>query len=702
MRPAIDYSKFGAAGAVLKANARRLRRAWARGYKPPERMSVADWAARHRRFPEESPFPGAWRHETAPYLKEIMDRLSAHDPCEEVTILKSSQSGGSASAENWVGAISDVSPGPAMYVQATILAAIDWASEKLWPMIDATPRLNPDRNGTIRAQSAREGEGSTKRRIRFKRGGYLLLAGANSAATLRQHTIRFVIEDDLDQFPDDLDGQGSPEVMIDSRLKVYRRQGLSKRLKISTPTIKGASKIGAAYEAGNQCRYYLVCPHCASRFDPTWSDLHWPDGQPEAAYLSAPCCGADVEHWQKASMEKIDGWLPTVEPDRAKPPRVMTEEEFQHRRAEAFPAKRAGFHITGIISMFQTWADLAKSFLAAQGDQNKLKTWTNLDLGDLFELKGSTPDYEKLKELKEQDWSRQQIPHGPIAITIGADVQGDGIYYERVGWGPNAESWSLDQGFVPGDTDIAGEGAWKDFDTICRRPTVFPGGKKIAVDQVCVDAGYHTEAAEAFCKAHPNRLPVFGRDGWTRPVLGRGEALRYDTQGKRAGQKSRKMQDRAFLVGTYGVKITFYGYLRETIKVAAEEKAGGLELKMRGRCHFNRDAPDDWFEQVTAEAITVKVVNGYPKRTWAPLPGRQNHYLDCRVYNHAAAEKLKLETLTDEDWSRLRAERCGANDAQQGDLLDAMMTMSAPAPAPAEGPEVSAPDQYIEAPEEYI
>ena len=696
---AFDYSKFGTADGVLQENALRLRRAWARGFKPPPRMSVADWAERYRRFPEESPYPGAWRHSTAAYLKEIMDKLSAHDPCEEISILKNGQSGGSASAENWVGAISDISPGPAMYVQATILAAVDWASEKLWPMIEATPRLNPHRNGTIRAQSSRDGEGSTKRRIRFKRGGYLLLAGANSAATLRQHTIRFVIEDDLDQFPDDLDGQGSPEVMIDNRLKVYRRQGLSKRLKISTPTIKGASKIGAAYEMSDRRRYYLKCPGCGSRFDPTWSNIIWPEGKPDEAYMAAPCCGGVIEHWQKSCMCLVDGWLPTAEVDGQKPAQVMSEEDFQAWRAANQSSKRVGYHITGIVSAFQTWADLAKSFLAAQGDQNKLKTWTNLDLGDLFELKGATPDYEKLKELREQDWSKAQMPLGPVAITIGADVQGDGIYYERVGWGPNEETWSLDCSFVPGNTDIPGEGAWSDFDKICRKPSIFPGGRSIPVDQVCVDAGYHTSAAEAFCKAHPNRLPVFGRDGWSRPILGRGESLRYDTQGRRAGMKSRRMIDKAFLVGTYGVKITFYGYLRETIKAAAEERASGVENHVRGRCHFSRDAPDDWFEQVTSETITIKVVNGYPKRTWSPMPGRQNHYLDCRVYNHAAAAKLKLDTLNESDWSRLAAERNGAIDLRQGDLLDAM---AKPQPGRSTRRDDAGTVPFIDAPERFL
>ncbi|MFN3943903.1 MAG: phage terminase large subunit family protein [Allosphingosinicella sp.] len=676
-----DYHRFGGtAAAQLRRNAGRLDRSIAEGLRPPPRMDVSEWAQRYRRFPDDDAFPGPWRHETAPELVEIMDALSPHDPCEEASIIKCAQSGGSASAENWIGYISDLRPGPVLFVQATLKAAWDWAAEKFWPMVEATPRLNPERGGTIKALGLPDGDGSTKHKIRFARSsGYVLLAGANSAAGLRQRTVRYAIEDDLDQFPDDLDGQGSPEAMVDQRLKVWRRQGLSKRLKISTPTIRGASKIELAFAASDKRHFHLKCPHCGSRFKPEWQDIIWPDGRSEEAHLVPPCCGAVVEHWQKAAMKLPDGWL-SEEIDGAKPPRHMNEEDFQGWRARMPASRKRGFHLTGIISSFQTWADMATGFLAAQGDLNKLKTWTNLVLGWVFELKGGVPDYEKLRELKEQDWGRRQMPFGPVATTLGVDVQGDGLYLELVGWGPNAENWSMDARFLPGATDVKGEGAWRDLDAYARTKIVYPGGREFAIDQICVDAGYHTEAAEAFCRAHPNRLPVFGRAGWTLPILGRGENLRYDKQGSRAGKASKRAEDKAFIVGTYGVKLSWYGWLRETIKASAEAiAAGDGGTRPRGFCHFNRDAPDEYFEQVTAETVLTRMVNGTPRREWQVMAGRQNHWLDCRVYNIAAAEKLLLDTLGEADWANLRAERYAPKDGTQGDLLAG--PIAAPAPA---------------------
>ena len=149
-------------------------------------------------------------------------------------------------------------------------------------------------------------------------------------------------------------------------------------------------------------------------------------------------------------------------------------------------------------------------------------------------------------------------------------------------------------------------------------------------------------------------------------MLGRGEAIRYDQRGKRAGKAGVDEDDRAFLVGTFGVKLGWYGFLRESVKwhLADEESRGP---KPKGLIHIGRDVPEDWTEQVTAETITTKKRGLGTVREWTTLPGRQNHYLDCRVYNRAAAEKLLLDRLSDEDWERLLADRHGAGKPDKDD-----------------------------------
>ncbi|AJP72274.1 terminase gpA endonuclease subunit [Sphingomonas hengshuiensis] len=688
------YSRFGPAAAeTLRRNAKRLNRAMAKGLKPPPRLKVSEWA-RFRHFPDDAPIPGQWSNETAPELVEIMDAMSAHDPCEEGALMKCAQSGGSASAENMLGYISDLHPGPVLFVQATFQAALDWAAEKFWPMVEATPRLSPERGGTIRAQGLANGDGSTTKKILFNRsGGYILLAGANSSAGLRQRTVRYAIEDDLDEWPLDLEGQGSPEGMVDARLRVWKSRGLSKRLKISTPRIKGSSQIGSAYRAGDPRRYYFKCPECDSRFVPEWGDIQWPDGQPERAHLIAPCCGVPIEHWRKPGMKLSDGWL-SLTIDGEAPARVLDEATFQAWRQRMPQSIKRGWHLPGIISSFLSWAEMAIGFVAAQGDINKLKTWTNLVKGEEFELKGDTPDYEALKALREQDWGVGQMPAGPIATTLGVDVQGDGLYLELVGHAPRQESWQLDARFLPGATDVAGEGAWKDLDAYSKRGVTFPGGRTFPIDQECVDAGYHTAAAEAYCAKRPNRLATFGRAGWGLPVLGRGVALRYEMQGKRTGAASKNSDDKAHIVGVNGVKASWYGFLRASVKaVQAAVEQGGDVVRPVGYVHLGRDVPEDWYEQATAETIIIKMVNKVPDRRWVPMPGRQNHYLDCRVYNIAAAHKLMLDTLSEADWAALMAERYAPKDERQPDLLALPLLAARPAPAKTPPP---APGRYLD------
>jgi phage terminase large subunit GpA-like protein len=665
---------------VLEENAVRLSRAMAQGLKPPPRLSVSQWAEAYRVFGDETSHRGPYRASTAPYLTEPLEKLSVYDPAEVVTVMKCAQSGGSVMAENWIGYIADLAPGPAMYVQATVGAAGDWSREKLQPMVNATPRLNSAAGGLILGASTKEAKGSTKLRLEFRRGGWLLLCGANSAASLRQHSIRYAIEDDLDQFPDDLDNQGSPETMVGARLRVYARQKMSKRLKISTPTIKGVSKIAAAYEISDQRRFYLTCPGCGARFDPTFQDIHWERDNPESAVLSAPCCGQVIEHWQKQKLLEGGRWLATCEIDGNRPPRHMPADEFETWAGRHLAGRQPGYHVTGVISAFMTWAQLAKGFLEAQGDVTRLKGWTNLDLGEPFELRGDAPAAESLGNLRETSWRKGQTPWGPAVATMGCDVQGDGIYFELVGWGEGLCSWTLDHGFLPGPTDVPGEGAWERLEQMARRQILWPGGRETPIDQICIDGGFNTAGARAFAARNPRRMVVFGKAGWTLPLLGRGDATSYVTRGKRAGRASVKAEDKAFLVGTFGAKLAWFGYLRASLKAAAEEAAGRPVEFVRGRVRFGEDCGEDYFDQLTSEACVTELKGYATRRVWRVLPGRQNHWLDCRVYNLAAAEALSLASLNPSDWVRLQQERCAAAPDGQLDLVQLANRVAQPPP----------------------
>ena len=61
---------------------------WATGWTPDERLTVSQWADKHRKLGSKSSAePGDWRTDRAPYAREPMDSLSVYDPTEIVVMM---------------------------------------------------------------------------------------------------------------------------------------------------------------------------------------------------------------------------------------------------------------------------------------------------------------------------------------------------------------------------------------------------------------------------------------------------------------------------------------------------------------------------------------------------------------------------------------------------------------------------------------
>ena len=79
-------------------------RAFARGWRAKQALSVSEWADANRVLSEVgSAEPGAWKTSRTPYLREIMDQLSETSPAKLVAFMKPSQVGGTEVGSNWLG-----------------------------------------------------------------------------------------------------------------------------------------------------------------------------------------------------------------------------------------------------------------------------------------------------------------------------------------------------------------------------------------------------------------------------------------------------------------------------------------------------------------------------------------------------------------------------------------------------------------------
>lgn len=646
----------------IRANGLVVYKAAALGLRPDPNEKISEWAESHRVVPEIGALPGPWRNSVAPYLVEPMDALSPDDPTPEVDIEKPSQSGGSAIAENFLGFIMHRAPGPAMYIQATIEAAKDWVNEKLQPTIQATPALSPARGGVVAPQKSRSGEGTTSKRIRF-RGGFLLLGGANSAASLRQHSIRYMVRDDLSAWTSNADKEGNPRDLSAARLKTYKVFGLSKELNVSSPKFKG-SDIDADYQKSDMRRYYMACKGCGAITDHDWEDVQKNAAAPFRCHLVCPVCKTEHFEGDKADMVALGKayWIPTApDADGVVPPKTIMPAEIDIWRTRHTGRVAKGYAITGVINTFDRWDDIAAAQLAAGDDPEKLQPFENTVLGRPYEPKGEGPSWEVIAARKEPDWQRGTLPAGVLFVTLTADVQADGIYWAFIGWGRGKQAWHMDHGFLPGPTDEALAGAWPKLDQVADHGVSF-GGVRIAADLIAVDSGYNAEAVYEWVRRRHNALAVKGDDGWSKPPISRSKTAEVRTHGLSAG-KAKTYGIRVWMIGTWSIKATLILFLG---KVPEEGKGGLLPT---GYQHFAADTEPTYFQHLTSEFIKTVDENGEKRREFGQRGA--NHWLDCATYAYALTHFAGLWAWSEEQWDARARELTEMTKPAQGDMFGA-------------------------------
>lgn len=632
---------------------------------PKPRRSLSQWAEQERVVPTEaSANAGRWSNALFPFLTEIMDCLNPWHWSEVVSFCKSAQVGGTEIIINWLLAIATDWPGPTLAVQPTIAAAQAWSREKMAPSIAATPAAR----NVINDQKSRDGASTTLFKS-FPRG-FMILTGANSSPDISSKSIRNVAKDEWDRWPDDVDGQGDPDSLVNARQISYHASGQAKTLQVSTPTVLGATtaRIWPAFLAGDQRRYHVPCPHCEReqilRFKPIDASgrggLKFDSKAQNPGATAVYICefnGCVIEHWQKREMIARGRWASMLpEAERA--------------------GRQPSFHINALYSPVTTWAKMVEAFLAAKDDPRKLKAFTNLWLGEPWEERGDAPEIERLLGRRD-NYTGKVIPVGGLLVFIACDVQKDGIYYEVWVVGRDRVNWSIDVGYLEGDTADSENQVWKDLEAMMNRGWPDTFGNWRTADAEGVDAGFNTNAVYLFCRRRHKCKALKGDDGWYLPALGTPSKQDVNFRGKK---KRRGVM--LWPVGTWSIKSEFYSAL------ALHGLKEGAAIDPPGYCHFSDQIHDEgYFKQATAESLTNKdkkgkpiVRNGKVVNIW--VQNGPNHYLDCRVYNMALAEHFGVKAFSTEDWARIAAHRERAPEGAQADMAVLWGSMPAQTPQP--------------------
>lgn len=547
---------------------------------PPPNLTVSEWADEFRQLSSESSAePGQWNTDRAPYQREIMDAVN--DPFfEDIVIMASAQVGKSEILNNIIGYHIDVDPCPIMMIQPTLDKAKEYSKERIAPMIRDTKVLKKK----VSDSKSRDG-GNTTLQKTFS-GGYIALGGANAPAGLASKPIRIVLADEIDRFPVSAGTEGDPLDLVEKRTTTFYNR---KIIKVSTPTIKGASRIEKEFELSTKEYYHLPCPSCGEYQPLKWAQIHF-----ESECHACKECGS--LHSEYEWKDQQGRWIPEV-PE----------------------AKIRGFHLNELLSPWRKWGQIIETFKNAKLKGNEsMKVWVNTSLGETWEEDESQKlDTDELSERLEE--YEADIPDGVKILTAAVDVQDDRFEIEVVGWGEGKESWGIEYHKIFGNLNT--QQIWNELDEYLSRTWSKEDGKKFEIKCTCIDVGGHfTNDVYRFTKPREKKR-IYGIKGKS---VKKGEYVPL------IAGTSRNNIEKALLItlGTGDGKA----------KVMSN-----LQLKEFGPnyCHFPRGKGYDnkYFDGLTAERLVTRYEKGIPYQVWVKFRAR-NEPLDLRVYNTAAIEIL--------------------------------------------------------------
>lgn len=554
---------------------------------PPKKLTVSEWADEYRQLSKEaSAEPGKWVTDRAPYQREIMDALS--DPLvDTVVVMTSAQIGKTELLLNIIGYYVHYDPSPILLLQPTLEMAEAFSKDRLAPMIRDTSVLS-ERIGDAKARNS----GNTLLHKTFP-GGHITMAGANSPSSLASRPIRAVLADEVDRYPVSAGTEGDPLMLATKRTTTFWNK---KKVYVSTPTIKGASRIEMEYEDSTMEEWHVYCPSCEELQPYEWGRINF-----DSVTMTCKHCGALHQEYEwKARKGK---WIARF-PER----------------------KKRGFHLNEMASPWKRWGEIIEDFKTAKKSTETLKVWVNTALGESWEERGDGQDEEVLFDRREEYGC--EVPEGVLVLTAGIDTQDDRFEIEVVGWGEEEESWGIQYKVIYGD--LHRPEIWQELDEYLKTEFQFEDGRKIRISCACQDSGGHfTQEVYKFTKPREVRriFAIKGKGGESVPFV---------------STVSRNNREKAalFTIGVDAGKETIVSNLK-------------IESEGPGYCHFPSEYEKgygiDFFKGITAESLVVRMVNGVGKATWVKKSGVRNEPLDVRNYARAALKIL------DPNWKLLKS-----------------------------------------------
>ncbi len=399
-----------------------------RVFKAKERLTVSQWAERHR-IVTNGPLTGRWRNDITPYLVEPMDTWNL-PWVREIVLCFAPQTGKTQVAFNCLSYSIDQDPGPAMYVMPDEKTTKRIARRRIIPMFRGTPR--------IAELLSPKADDVSSFHVQFINGMDLMMAWATSAAELASESVRYMIDDETDKFPEFAGKEADPVSL--GRIRTNAYPYTKKILLLSTPTTdEGVISRAMERDADEIRRYQAKCPVCGEyqlmEFDRiSWGTTRDPREvvRKKLAKYYCTSCSMAWDDYGRDHAVRNGRW--SAEKPVERPVCVA-------------------FHLPAWYSPFVSLSDSAAAFLKGLEDPAKLMVFVTQHKAEPWK-ETIIPKKESGVLAHKTDIPAGVVPPEAVALTAGVDAQRNGFWFVVRAWADDLTSWLVQYGYLTTFDDV--------------------------------------------------------------------------------------------------------------------------------------------------------------------------------------------------------------------------------------------------------
>jgi len=639
--------------------------------RPVKRLTLSEWAENNIVLSPE------YSNSTGPlhlfgWQKGVFDAISDPD-IEQIVIMTSTQVIKSLALMCAIAYWIAEDPGPILLVEPKIDAARQFSKRRLMPLSRDCAVLH----GRI-SESVHDGHNTIL--AKDFPGGNLLIVSAGTPIDLAQHTIRYLVCDEVDKYGADVggsmdrQGEGDPIDLAWERAMTFGSR--RKRLVACTPTVAGQSRIGKMFAISDQRHPYAPCPHCGHlqvlRFrDQTGYHVRWDTGvarelQPSTARYYCVKCDkpwTEQERWQ-----------------------AVNHVEWRAHRPGGVDGKIAGFWCNHLYvpPTWKTASSITQHFLQAKQDRQSLKTFVNTVLAEEWVEEGEAPEKEKLFARREHYafGDAAIIPQRGLFLTAACDVQEHPprLEVELKAWGRGRENWSIGywvlQAFAENGQElpVSSREVWDRLEELLQRDWLHASGHRLPILCLAIDTGGNPKPVYEFTRRPGHHQLHYGPMGikliaarTIAPVKGTPDPLRIISSLSKEDAARKRQGVRIIGVGTHCAKAEIFDLLTHALPTSDDSPSPG--------CYHFPMYDMSYFEGLTSEVKIVKPSGEvvYEQR------GPRNEPVDLAVYNRGAAAMVGIDRFNEDVWRKFEK------------AVEPIGGTPAPQPAPPPQPPPAAP-----------